>query len=218
VTGDTYNDNRHSNNVGPMSGGVNYFCSPGHPGEAAESPLPPNRKVFVVHGRDSAARQAVFEFLRALDLKPLGWETMVAATGSAAPHVLQVVRQGFAEARAVVVLLTPDDFAYLHETLQQPADLPYERSAAGQPRQNALFEAGMAMALHPNRTILLQVGGVRPFTDVFGLDFIQVDGSAGKLNNIAQRLKLAGCDVDLTGDDWMDTGRFDGLAAAHRGT
>ena len=45
------------------------------------------RKVFVVHGRDFRARDALFELLRALDLSPIEWGDAVALTGKAAPYV-----------------------------------------------------------------------------------------------------------------------------------
>jgi predicted nucleotide-binding protein len=143
-------------------------------------------------GRDDQAADAVYAFLRDLDLRPLDWESVAAATGKAAPHVLDVVRQGFADARAVIVLLTPDDFAILHGSLRAPDDRPHEGVPTGQARANVLFEAGMAMALHPDRTIFVQVGQVRPFTDVDGLDFVRIDGSAEKLNTIATRLERRG--------------------------
>jgi hypothetical protein len=184
-------------------------------GQEAEQPI--NRRVFVVHGRDGETRRAMFDFVRALGLEPLEWESLVSGTKQAAPHVLEVVRHGLASAAAVVVLVTPDDFAFLHESLQQGRDLWYERSPAGQARPNVLFEAGMAMALFPGRTILVQLGWTRPFTDTDGLDWVLLDGSVEKLKNVAHRLRTAGCPVNTDGDDWMDVTRFADLAAMRRG-
>lgn len=215
-----YFDNRGANVVGSIAGGNNSFstgAAPASPDPERGSPERPwNRRVFVIHGRDEQIRLAMFDFLRALDVQPLGWERMVNATGSPVPHVLDIVRKGFELAAAVVVLLTPDDIAELHESLRRPDDPGYESAPAGQPRQNALFEAGMAMGMQPLRTIVVRVGRVRPFTDVDGLDFILLDGSAEKLKNIAQRLNAAGCRADTNGDDWLDTRRFAGLAAFTR--
>ena len=171
-----------------------YTGNPTSPDPRSATATPPSdraqrrRQVFVVHGRDNQARQAVFEFLRDLDLLPLDWEAIVATTGKPAPHVLEVVEQGFAEASAVLVLLTPDDFAFLHETLREDSDLPYELKPSGQPRPNVLFEAGMAFALHRDRTLLVEIGPTRPFSDVGGIDFVKIDGSVDKLRNIVSRL------------------------------
>ncbi len=64
---------------------------------AVERALDDHRKrnVFVVHGRDEAARRALFEFLRALDLQPLQWETLVQETGSAAPSLREAIARAW---------------------------------------------------------------------------------------------------------------------------
>jgi hypothetical protein len=105
----------------------------------------------------------------------------------------------------------------MHESLRQPDDRAAAHEVAGQPRANVLLEAGMAFALQPHRTILVQIGRIRPFTDVGGLDFIRIDGSPGKLNNIARRLQVAGCAVDRSGTAWLDDDPFQSLDALHRG-
>lgn len=48
------------------------------------------RKVFVVHGRNNAAREALFTFLRAIGLQPLEWSEIVKATGKQGPRQLWV--------------------------------------------------------------------------------------------------------------------------------
>ena len=70
-----------------------------------------DRDVFVVHGRNEAARVAMFEFLRALDLHPMEWSEVRAQTGQASPYIGEVLDTAFSHARAIVVLLTPDDEA-----------------------------------------------------------------------------------------------------------
>ena len=61
------------------------------------------RKVVVVHGRDNEARNALFDYLRALDLHPLTWEEMVAETKIATPDIHRVLESAFQAAQAVVV-------------------------------------------------------------------------------------------------------------------
>jgi len=163
------------------------------------------RKVMVVHGRDEEARRAMFDFLRALGLAPQEWSALVAATGSAAPYVGQVLERAFQVAKAVVVLFTPDDEGWLKEEFRQAHDPPEETQPTPQPRPNVLFEAGMALGVHPNRTVLVELGRLRPFSDIYGRHVVRLDQTEGPLREIARRLRTAGCDVDESGSDWART-------------
>lgn len=174
------------------------------------------RAVFVVHGRDLATKHAVFAFLRDLDLRPLDWEQLVAATGSAAPYVGDAVARAFPLVQAVVVILTPDDEARLLPTLRGPDEPPHETELTGQARPNVLFEAGMALALHPDRTVLAEIGRVRPFSDLAGRHMVRLTGAAASLHSLATRLRTAGCPVDTSGSGWLDEGRFRDLDAHQR--
>ena len=85
-----------------------------------------SRKVFVVHGRNSAAREALFTFLRSIGLHPLEWSEIVKATGKPSPYIGEVLEKGFSIAQAVVVLMTPDDDVRLREKYRGPNEPPYE--------------------------------------------------------------------------------------------
>src|SRR5206468_2612596 len=126
------------------------------------------QKVFVVHGRNQALRDSIFDFLRAIGLHPLEWSEAVQLTGEASPYVGRVLDVAFKNAQAVVVLITPDDEARLKQEFQKEDDPPYEKQLTGQARPNVLFEAGMAMGRDANRTVLVEVGKLRPFSDVGG--------------------------------------------------
>src|ERR1700739_2243043 len=95
--------------------------------------------VFVVYGRNEAARIAMFDFLTSLGLEPLDWDTLLAATGEASPYVGEVLTAGFPMAQAVVVLLTPDDLACLRAAFQQARDPAHETELTPQARPNVLF-------------------------------------------------------------------------------
>ena len=171
------------------------------------------RKVFVVHGRDNFARDALFDFLRAIDLHPLEWSEAVLATGKASPYVGEILEAAFSRAHAVVVLLTPDDEARLRETLRVEDDPPHEIKLTGQARPNVLFEAGMAMAHNQDRTIMVELGTLRPFSDIGGRHVIRLDNSSQRRQELAQRLRAAGCPVKLEGTDWHTTGDFEAALA-----
>jgi predicted nucleotide-binding protein len=166
------------------------------------------RLVFVVHGRDEKIRKDMFTFLRSIGLKPLEWSQVVEATGKTIPYVGEILDTAFSKAQAVVVLMTPDDEACLRSLFRKPSDPDYEITPTPQARPNVLFEAGMAIGRSPERTILVEVGVLRPFSDVGGRLVIKLDNSTQKRQELAQRLGNAGCPVDLSGTDWHTTGDF----------
>ena len=114
------------------------------------------RNVMVVYGRDEALRTSMFDFLRSLGLNPIEWEQAVNATGSASPHTLDVVVKAFEMVRGVVVLMAGDDMAKLRPDLVSDGDTD-ENELLPQPRANMLFEAGIALALHRDRTVSVSI-------------------------------------------------------------
>ena len=188
---------------------------PGSEKEAAPQPnqehTPPTdaREVFVVHGRNGKARQAIFDFLRSIGLHPLEWSEAVQTTGHTSPYIGDILNAAFSKAHAVVVLMTPDDDARLREPLRSDSDPPHETELSGQARPNVLFEAGMAMGRNEDRTILVELGTLRPFSDIAGRHVIRLDNTTQRRQELAQRLQAAGCPINLNGTDWHKTGDFE---------
>ncbi len=164
-------------------------------------------KVFVVHGRNEQARVAMFSFLRSLGLQPIEWSQAVAATGEPSPYIGTVLDGAFDAAQAVVVLMTPDEIAYLRDEYSSDQSDP-EREPAAQARPNVLFEAGMAMGRDPKRTVLVELGAIRPFSDIAGRHTLRMADNPERRKELAQRLETAGCRVDTTGEDWLRSGEF----------
>jgi len=132
------------------------------------SASPDPRLVFVVHGRDPNLRRSFFVFLRALGLEPLEWSKAVRLTGKGSPYIGEILDTAFSTAQAVAVMLTPDDQVRLLPELCSPSDPPEEYEYRLQGRPNVLFEAGMAFGRYPERTILVEIGDVKKFSDVAG--------------------------------------------------
>ncbi|MGH2967158.1 MAG: TIR domain-containing protein [Solirubrobacterales bacterium] len=170
---------------------------------------PDKRAIFVVHGRNQTARDAMFDFLRALGLLPIEWSQAVLATGRPTPYVGEVLRAAFGRAQAVMVLMTPDDEARLRSELHGPAEPPHEINLTPQARANVLFEAGMAMAWDEDRTVLVELGRCRPFSDLGGRHVVRLDNTSQRRHELMQRLLSAGLAVDATGTDWHTAGSFD---------
>ncbi|MER7556792.1 TIR domain-containing protein [Nocardioides sp. NPDC126508] len=167
---------------------------------------PDPRSVFVVHGRNEAVRRSMFDFLRAINLQPIEWSTALAFTGTASPYIGDVLEAAFVRAAAVVVLFTPDEIAYLRE------DLSYHGEADARPqlqaRPNVLFEAGMAFGTHPDKTVLVEVGLLRSFSDVAGRHILRLTNDVAARQQLATRLREAGCGVQTDGTDWHNAGDF----------
>ena len=104
-----------------------------------------------------------------------------------------------------MVLMTPDEITYLRSEYASGDNDPDTKPAA-QARPNVLFQAGKAMGRHSDRTVLVELGKVRAFTDVIGRHAIRMDDSIAQRKALAQRLQTAGCAVDLSGEAWMHEG------------
>ena len=72
-----------------------------------------------------------------------------------------------------------------------------------------LFEAGMAFGRRADRTVLVEIGDLRPFSDVAGRHVVRLNNSTQRRQELAQRLETAGCAANLTGTDWHTAGDFD---------
>ena len=167
-----------------------------------------DNSVFVVHGRNENLRKAMFEFLRALGLNPKEWSHALQMTRGTNPWTLDVVDTAMAKVQAVVVMLSPDDEARLKPQFCRANEQRTEGRLRGQPRANVIFEAGLALGRHPTKTLLVQIGEVRGFTDIVGKHIPRLSDDPARRNDIANRLRKIGCKVDTTGDDWRTTGDF----------
>ena len=161
--------------------------------------------VFVVHGRDEAARTAMFDFLGSIGLRPMEWAQAVALTNEGTPYPGTVLDRALEAAQAIVVLLTPDEIVRLRPDLATTAE---DGQVGTQARPNVLYEAGMAMAKDPARTILVEIGPHRKFSDIDGRYLLRMDNSGEKRNGLIQRLRSAGCAPDTSGNYWMRAGDF----------
>ena len=164
--------------------------------------------VWVVHGRNTKIRDSLFAFLRAIGLTPLEFSKAVRRTKKAAPYVGEILDAAFANIAAVIVLLTPDDQARLKPKFLQRRDPPYEKRLTGQARPNVLFEAGTAFGSHPRSTVIVEVGDLRPFSDIAGRHVVRLRDDARSRIELADRLRVAGCNVVTDGTDWLTVGDF----------
>ena len=166
------------------------------------------RRVFVVHGRNQKVRKAMFAFLRSIKLDPNEWSEAVADQQKGSPYTGDIVDKAISVAQAIVVLLTPEDIVRLHPIFHEPGDPIAETGPILQPRPNVLYEAGMAMAYAPNRTIFVEFGSIRRPSDIAGMNIVKFADNPRFRKDLAQRLSTIGCTVNQTGSDWLTEGAF----------
>jgi predicted nucleotide-binding protein len=193
-----------------------------HPEDVFSTPIPSDEKamifqapepkssktVFVVHGRNDKLRESMFNLLRALGLEPLEWSQAIQATKKSSPYIGEILETAFSLAQAIIVIFSGDDEARLKEEFWEQNEPTYEKALTSQSRPNVIFEAGMAMGGNESRTILVQVGKLRPISDIAGRHITHLDDSALKRQELVTKLKGAGCEVNTSGTDWLTAGNF----------
>jgi len=166
------------------------------------------KRVWVVHGRNNKARDAMFNFLRAIGLDPIEWSEAIKLTGKCSPYIGQILDVAFEKAQAVVVLLTGDDLARLQYKYKEPQEV--REKLTPQARPNVIFESGMAFGKSEERTILVQLGEIREISDLAGRHILKINNSPERRQDLVSRLKSAGCDVQIDGKtDWLKVGDFE---------
>ena len=88
-------------------------------------------------------------------------------------------------------------------------DEEHEKKLTPQARPNVIFETGMAFGFCPERTIIVEFGRLRPFSDIGGRHIIRFDGSDTKRYELVEMLKTTGVVVDIKGKtNWLTIGDF----------
>jgi predicted nucleotide-binding protein len=145
---------------------------------SADQALPPNRKVFLVHGRDDTAKNEVALFLRAIGLEPI----ILHLRPNGGRHLLTKFREESEGAAFAVVLMTPDDEGGI-------AGATDRRSRS---RQNVVFELGFFIGkLGPASVAALLEGDVEKPSDFDGIGYISFDAGGHWKAGLARELHHA---------------------------
>jgi len=170
-----------------------------------------SKRVWVIHGRNEEFAKSVLQFLRAIGLDPIEWSEARAGTGLSSPYTGEILEAGFDNAQAFVVLLTGDDEARLREEYLRQNDPEYERNLTPQARPNVIFEAGMAFGRDPRKVIFIQQGKLRPFSNISGIHFLELNNTSEKRLEFVRRLMDAGCNIKnfINKNDWLSVGDFE---------
>jgi len=140
-----------------------------------------SRKVFVVHGHDGEAREAVARFLVELDLKPV----ILHQQPNQGRTIIEKV-EDHGDVAFAVVLLTPDDVGGPKDGEQRP-----------RPRQNVLLELGYFIGrLGRAHVCALKRGEMELPTDFAGVVWESFDEAGGWKQKLGRELQAARFEID----------------------
>ena len=142
------------------------------------------RRVFIVHGHDVGAKEAVARFVSKLKLEPVVLHEQ--------PNQGRTIIEKFEAHSGVdyaLVLLTPDDLGY-------PANDPSQIRPRA--RQNVVLELGFFLgALGRKRVCVLYTGDIEVPSDYQGVLYVPLDERGAWRLSVAREMKVAGVEVDL---------------------
>ena len=156
-----------------------------HTTDELKASLPKSNSVFVVHGHDDAAKQAVARFTERLGLQPVILQEQI----NKGMTVIEKFENFSARAGFAIILITPDDVGF---------PINNEQGKAFRPRQNVVLELGyFAAKLGRSKTFVLTKGDVEMPSDILGLVYERMDDGEGWKMRLARELKAAGFTVDM---------------------
>jgi predicted nucleotide-binding protein len=152
--------------------------------EGEEAGIERGSDIFIVHGHDESAKQAVARFIEKLGLKAIILHEQPNAGRTIIEKFEDYANVGFA-----VVLMTPDDVGATKDKKDQL--LP-------RARQNVVFELGFFVGkLGRNRVCALHKEEVEIPSDYTGVLYVAMDEDGGWQLKLAKEIKAAGIPVDL---------------------
>jgi len=149
-------------------------------------PARQTKKVFVVHGHDTEAKETVARFVERLKLEPI----ILHEQPNSGRTVIEKF-EVFSDVGFAIVLLTPDD-------LGAPSTSPEETKPRA--RQNVILELGYFIGkLTRHRVCVLYKAGVEIPSDYQGVLYVELDVAGVWRTKLAQELVEAGFSIDLEG-------------------
>lgn len=142
-------------------------------------------KVFIVHGHDDAAKEAVARFVEKIGLEAIILHEQASSGKTIIEKIEEYTNVGFG-----IVLYTPCDLG----ASQKEKD-PLKPRA----RQNVVFEHGYLIGKIGRENVCALVkGDIETPTDISGVVYIKMEGEKEWKYKVADEMKESGYNVDLT--------------------
>ena len=154
--------------------------------KATSNPKAPidKSKVFIVHGHDNAAKEAVARFVEKIGLEAIILHEQASSGNTIIEKIEANSNVGFA-----IVLYTPCDLG----ASQEKKDELKPRA-----RQNVIFEHGYLIGKIGRKNVChLFKSGVETPSDIEGLVYAPMDAGDSWKYTVAKEMKACGYDVDL---------------------
>ena len=141
-------------------------------------------KVFIVHGHDNAAKEAVARFVEKIGLKAIILHEQASSGNTIIEKIEANSNVGFA-----IVLYTPCDLGRSKEEKDQ---------LKPRARQNVIFEHGYLIGKIGRKNVSALVkGDVETPNDISGVVYIKMDEADSWKYAVGKEMKARGYDVDL---------------------
>lgn len=141
-------------------------------------------KVFIVHGHDDAAKQAVARFVEKIGLEAIILHEQASSGKTIIEKIEASSNVGFA-----IVLYTPCDVG---------ASKGEKDQLKPRARQNVIFEHGYLIGKIGRKNVCALVkGNIETPNDISGVVYIKMDESEAWKYQVAKEMKARGYDVDL---------------------
>lgn len=144
---------------------------------------PNNKKIFIVHGHDEAAKQTVARFI-----EKLGLESIILHEQSNKGRTIIEKFEHYSEVGFAVVLMTPDDIG---------ASVDDKNNLKPRARQNVILELGFFLGKLGRERVCALYKNVEMPSDYDGVLYLEMDDRGSWHLELAREIKAAGIDVDL---------------------
>ena len=141
-------------------------------------------EVFIVHGRDDAAKLKVARFMEKLGIEA----TILHEQPNKGKTIIEKFEAHAQEAGFAIVLLTPDDVGGPQDNVNE---------AKPRARQNVILELGYFLArIGRERVCVLYKEEVELPSDMHGILYVSMDSADGWQLKLAKEMKQAGLPID----------------------
>ena len=136
-------------------------------------------RVLLIHGHDSIGVKEVARLVERLGLEPILWQEALDRIGLMSPSVIERFRSCLDVAQGVVIVL---------------------EGGLGESELNLVFEAGLALGLAEERTVVIQLGDQTPPDDLAAVNILRLRSTEESANALSSALASAGCAIPRPAD------------------